>query len=147
MKRLSLLTLGAVLLGLAACSDSDNPDNPDNPDNNSQQSQPTTSAPTSQPQTQAGKPLSSAQQQALAEGKELPTQGTVLELMHAAGYTYMNVDIGSNELVWIAAATIRVKPQQKVKWTDAAVMHNFASKSLHRSFDKILFVSNAAVFE
>jgi hypothetical protein len=42
---------------------------------------------------------------------------------------------------------MRVKQQDNVQWADAAVMKNFASKSLHRTFDEILFVSNASVIQ
>ena len=68
-------------------------------------------------------------------------------MMHAAGYTYMNIETGTGQPMWIAASMMRVKPEQNIKWTDAAVMNNFTSKSLHRTFDKILFVSNAQVIE
>ena len=78
---------------------------------------------------------------------DAPKQGAVLEMMHAAGYTYMQVDVGADKPVWIAATMMRVKPQDKVQWADAAVMRNFDSKTLHRTFDEILFVSNASVIQ
>jgi hypothetical protein len=59
----------------------------------------------------------------------------------------MQVDVGADKPMWIAATMMRVQPQQKVKWTDAAMMKNFPSKTLHRTFDEILFVSNAQVVE
>lgn len=130
---------------LVACSDS----------SNKQDAKSDTAAPEAQapadPTMQQGaaqqgqKPLSAAQQAAIAAAKDLPREGTVLELMHASGYTYMSVDIGQDQPLWIAASMMRVKPQQKVTWSDAAVMNNFQSKSLHRTFDQILFVSNAQV--
>jgi len=76
---------------------------------------------------------------------DMPTQGTVLEMMHAAGYTYMKLDTGADKPIWIAATMMRVQPKDKVQWADAAVMRNFASKSLHRTFDEILFVSSASI--
>lgn len=91
--------------------------------------------------------LSQSQMAAIAAAKSIPKQGTVLDMMHAAGYTYMQVDTGNGKPLWIAATMMRVKPQQKVQWGDAAMMTNFTSKTLHRTFDKILFVSNAQVIE
>jgi hypothetical protein len=91
--------------------------------------------------------LSQSQMAAIAAAKSIPKQGTVLDMMHAAGYTYMQVDTGDGKPLWIAATMMRVKPQQKVQWGDAAMMTNFTSKTLHRTFDKILFVSNAQVIE
>lgn len=91
--------------------------------------------------------LSQSQMEAIAAAKPIPKQGTVLDMMHAGGYTYMQVDTGDGKPLWIAATMMRVKPQQKVQWSDAALMSNFTSKTLHRTFDKILFVSNAQVIQ
>jgi len=57
----------------------------------------------------------------------------------------MDVDTGNDKSVWIAAAMMRIKIGDTIKWTDAAVMRDFKSSSLHRTFDEILFVSNASV--
>lgn len=138
------LTIACALgLALIACSDADN----------KQAAQSTQSDAATAPATQASgqqqgqRQLSPSQQAAIAAAKDLPKQGKVMEMMHAAGYTYMSVDAGTDKPLWIAASMMRVKPEQTVKWTDAAVMNNFASKSLHRTFDQILFVSNAQVVE
>ncbi len=137
MKQLYILALSAALSGLVACSDSDD----------DKSSQPAATAPAQQTQQQqpAGKSLSPAQQQAINEAKGMPKQGIVKEMLHSAGYTYMDVDIGNGKSIWIAAATMRIKNGDKVQWTDAAVMRNFKSSSLHRTFDEILFVSNASM--
>lgn len=139
MKQLSILALSAALLGLVACSDS----------GDGKPAQPVADAP-AQPSTQqqpTGKPLSPAQQQAVDDAKGMAKQGVVKEMLHASGYTYMNVDTGAGKSVWIAATTMRVKNGNTVKWADAAVMRNFNSKALHRTFDEILFVSNASVIQ
>ena len=138
MNRRNLSIACALSLALIACSDSDN----------KQAAQTETAAPATQTPAQPGQQqLSPSQQAALAAAKDLPKQGKVLEMMHAAGYTYMNVDTGTGQPMWIAASMMRIKPEQNIKWTDATVMNNFTSKSLHRTFDKILFVSNAQVIE
>jgi hypothetical protein len=135
MKKLFVLALGAVLLGLLGCSEST--------DSQSQ----TAAEPQQQSTAPAGHKLSPQQQAAVDAAKGLPKQGTVKEMMHAAGYTYMSVDTGADKPVWIAATMMRVKPEDKVQWGDAAVMRNFKSSSLHRTFDEILFVSNASVVQ
>lgn len=142
MNRRNLSIVCALSLALIACSDSDNKET-----TQSKTAAPATQAPTQPSQAQGQRPLSASQQAALAAAKDLPKQGKVLEMMHAAGYTYMNVDTGTGQPMWIAASMMRIKPEQNVKWTDAAVMNNFTSKSLHRTFDQILFVSNAQVVE
>ena len=138
MNHRNLSIVCALSLALIACSDSDNKET----------TQSKSAAPTTQTPAQPGQQqLSPSQQAALAAAKDLPKQGKVLEMMHAAGYTYMIIDAGTGQPMWIAASMMRIKPEQNIKWTDAAVMNNFTSKSLHRTFDKILFVSNAQVIE
>jgi hypothetical protein len=134
-----LSTVCVLGLALIACSDSDN--------KQAAQTKNAAQAPAQSAQQPGQRQLSATQQAAIAAAKNLPKQGKVLEIMHAAGYTYMNVDAGTGKPMWIAASMMRVKPEQNIKWTDAAVMNNFTSKSLHRTFDKILFVSNAQVVE
>ena len=133
-----LTTICALSLTILACSDSEN-----NQTSQTESAAPATQAPAQPSQQQ----LSPSQLAAIDAAKNLPKQGKVLEIMHASGYTYMNVDAGTGKPMWIAASMMRIKPQQNVKWTDAAVMNNFTSKSLHRTFDQILFVSNAKVIE
>lgn len=138
MKRFSLLALSAVMFSLLGCSEST--------DTQQAQTEQSAAQPAAPATTQA--PALNAQQQAAVNAaKDMPKQGTVTEMMHAAGYTYMNVDTGDGKKVWIAATMMRVKPQNKVQWSDAAAMRNFNSKSLHRTFDEILFVSNASVIQ
>lgn len=69
--------------------------------------------------------------------------GTVVKVMHSAGYTYMEVELGDKK-TWVAATTMKIKSGDTVKWQGASVMKNFSSKSLHRTFEEILFVSHAS---
>ncbi|MCF6336454.1 MAG: hypothetical protein L3J84_00675 [Gammaproteobacteria bacterium] len=136
MKQLYILALGTALLSLLACSDSDDDKSP----------QPAATAPVEQTQ-QPGTKLNPAQQKAIDDAKGMPKQGVVKTMLHSSGYTYMDVDTGNDKSVWIAAAIMRIKIGDTVKWTDAAVMRDFKSSSLHRTFDEILFVSNASVVQ
>ncbi len=78
----------ALGLALIACSDSDN----------KQAAQSKVAAPATQAPAQPGQQqLSPTQQAAIAAAKDLPKQGKVLEMMHAAGYTYMNIDAGTGK--------------------------------------------------
>lgn len=77
--------------------------------------------------------------------KELhPGGGKVLKVMHASGYTYMQVEV-DGQPTWAASTAMKVSTGDKVKWADAAVMQNFTSNTLHQTFDQILFVSNASL--
>lgn len=96
----------------------------------------------------AGAPNTSMQSAAPAATQSLqgdiPKSGKVIKAMHAGGYTYMQLENGGREF-WIAATMMNVKRDDQVAWADAALMKNFKSPSLRRTFDEILFVSNASV--
>ncbi|OGT29071.1 MAG: hypothetical protein A2W28_04125 [Gammaproteobacteria bacterium RBG_16_51_14] len=67
--------------------------------------------------------------------------GIVLETIDAANYTYLNID-ENGEKYWIAAPQMSVAAGEKVNFTTQMEMTNFTSKTLDRTFDKILFVGN-----
>ncbi|WP_275097253.1 hypothetical protein [Sedimenticola hydrogenitrophicus] len=68
-------------------------------------------------------------------------QGQVKFVQQAGGYTYAEVttDLGP---VWVAANRSAVEVGQQVSWRDGAVMRNFHSKALDRSFPEIIFISS-----
>ncbi|RRJ85276.1 GW dipeptide domain-containing protein [Aestuariirhabdus litorea] len=68
-------------------------------------------------------------------------QGTVVEALNAGGYTYAQVNTNGQQL-WIAGPQTAVQAGQNISWGQGAVMTNFTSKSLGRTFDQILFVSS-----
>ncbi len=66
--------------------------------------------------------------------------GKVLETMDSGGYTYMQVDTGASQ-PWVAVPQSQVKVGQEVTYQPGMVMNNFASKTLNRTFDSIVFSS------
>lgn len=70
-----------------------------------------------------------------------PNTGKVLQAMQAGGYTYAEVET-EGQKVWMAGGQIPLKAGDTVQWGNYAVMNNFNSKSLNRTFDQILFVDN-----
>jgi hypothetical protein len=70
-----------------------------------------------------------------------PNTGKILQLSHAAGYTYAEVQAAGDQKVWMAGAPLQLKLGDRVQWGDYAVMQNFTSKALGRTFDQILFVN------
>jgi len=66
--------------------------------------------------------------------------GKVLETMDSGGYTYMKVDTGDSQ-PWVAIPQSQVKVGQEITYQPGMVMNNFASKSLNRTFDSIVFSS------
>lgn len=75
----------------------------------------------------------------------MPNTGKVLQVQQAGGYTYAEVEVDGGQKVWIAGGPIQIKPGDSVQWGDYAVMQNFNSKSLGRTFDQILFVNTWGV--
>jgi hypothetical protein len=65
-------------------------------------------------------------------------KGKVVQTMDAAGYTYVEVDEKGQKL-WVAVMQTKVKPGDVVEFPDSPPMVNFQSKTLKRTFDKIIF--------
>jgi starvation-inducible outer membrane lipoprotein len=70
---------------------------------------------------------------------QAPTHGAVEEVISSAGYSYLKVNL-NNKQVWLAAPETEVKQQDKITWVGGAVMYNFESPTLNRTFDEIVFV-------
>ena len=70
--------------------------------------------------------------------------GTVVETMNTAGYTYVQVDTGK-EKIWAAAPEFQVKVGDLVTVPQGALMQNYQSKTLNRTFEQIYFVSGIYV--
>lgn len=67
--------------------------------------------------------------------------GTVAETIDSGGYVYIKLENGT----WIAANTFAVSKGDKIQYSGAMEMNDFSSKSLDRTFESILFVSEASL--
>ena len=65
-------------------------------------------------------------------------KGEVLEIKEVESYTYLRLKTADGE-VWAAVTRAPVKKGAQVTIDNPMVMNNFASKSLNRTFDKIIF--------
>jgi len=76
------------------------------------------------------------------KSQEIPAgighKGKVISTMDAAGYTYVEVEENGQKL-WVAVMQTKVKVGDIVEFPDSPPMVNFQSKSLKRTFDKIIF--------
>jgi len=70
-----------------------------------------------------------------------PVTGTVAETLESGGYVYMRLENG----VWIAANTFAVSEGDTIQYAGAMEMNDFQSNSLDRTFESILFVSEASL--
>ena len=94
------------------------------------------------PTTQAAKP--SAQTAPAAPQQSPGKTGKVLETMDAAGYTYVQVDTGS-ETFWAAAPQFAVAVGDDVVVPEGMPMPDYHSKTLDRNFDMVYFVPSVMV--
>jgi hypothetical protein len=87
---------------------------------------------------------------AAMKSQQLPTpagpmrSGTVMSTMNAAGYTYVEVE-EKGQKVWVAAMEKKVAVGDRVEFSDVPPMANFTSKTLNRTFDKIIFATQLFV--
>jgi len=65
----------------------------------------------------------------------------VLETINSGGYTYIKVQEGSDKY-WIAMTQREVKKGDSIKYNEQGWMQQFYSKTLNRTFEKILFASD-----
>jgi len=97
------------------------------------------------PQTQAAKPSAQMAPAAPAAPQQAPGKsGKVVETMDAAGYTYVQVDTGS-ETFWAAAPQFPVKVDDDVVVPEGMPMPDYHSKTLDRTFDMVYFVPSIMV--
>lgn len=80
------------------------------------------------------------------EEEDMPHEGTVLEVVQASVYTYLHVD-GPAGKQWIAGPQGQYAQGQRIRYSRGTPMENFYSRSLDRSFERILFVENMAPSE
>ena len=66
--------------------------------------------------------------------------GRVINAEHSGPYSYLEVQVNGGSF-WLAASRSDVAPGDVVRWGDGAVMQNFHSKALGRTFEQIVFVS------
>jgi len=95
---------------------------------------------TAKPSEQAAKPAPEVAPVPAAVGKT----GKVTETMNAAGYTYIQVDTGS-EKFWAAAPEFSVKAGDDVVVPEGMPMPDYHSKTLDRTFEMVYFVPNVMV--
>jgi hypothetical protein len=64
--------------------------------------------------------------------------GKVVESMNSGGYTYVNLEKDGKN-TWVAIPTSKVLVGQELSFFPGAVMMNFKSKTLDRTFENIIF--------
>lgn len=71
-------------------------------------------------------------------------KGKVVSTMDAAGYTYLEVE-EKGQKIWVAIMQTKVKVGEEVEFPDSPPMLNFHSKTLNRTFEKIIFAPGVRI--
>jgi hypothetical protein len=66
--------------------------------------------------------------------------GQVLSVIQVPGYTYVEVRNNGRNL-WLAGNPVELAKGEIVSWADSAMMRNFESKALNRTFEELMFVA------
>ena len=96
------------------------------------------------PSSQAPAERTADKMQLAAANDQMPRSGKVLSSIDASIYTYIELTKNGKN-IWIAAPTVKVKKGDTVRFSEGAVMSNFFSKSLNRTFESVIFVGKAEV--
>lgn len=73
------------------------------------------------------------------------SQGAVREILESGGYTYVRVE-SEGASIWLAGPPTDVSEGQVVTWPSSSMtMRDFSSRTLGRTFEEILFVSEIRV--
>jgi len=91
-----------------------------------------------------GPQKSAAEQSAAMQPEASQKAGKVLETMNSGGYTYVQVDTGS-EKIWAATTEFSVKVGDPVVIPAGMPMANFHSPTLNRTFEVVYFVPGIRV--
>ncbi|KAF0220378.1 MAG: OB-fold tRNA/helicase-type nucleic acid binding [Geobacteraceae bacterium] len=90
-------------------------------------------------------PVSSARPAAIPPHEAKPPQeaapisGRVVQTMNSGGYSYVLVKQKGEEKIWLAIPQTQVVVGEQMTFGGGMEMINFQSKSLNRTFDKIIF--------
>lgn len=87
--------------------------------------------------TYAGPQQPAAESPRMNQGMS-PLSGKVVETMDSGGYTYVNIE-SSGKKTWVAVPKTKVAVGQNISFLPGAVMNNFQSKTLDRTFESIVF--------
>lgn len=86
----------------------------------------------------AGHPAMTSQAASAEQAEPAPLSGKVVETMDAGGYTYVCIE-NSGEKTWVAIPQTKVAKNTVMFFKPGYTMESFNSKSLNRTFDKIVF--------
>ncbi|OGT98309.1 MAG: hypothetical protein A2X80_12435 [Geobacteraceae bacterium GWB2_52_12] len=145
MKKTALVVLSIAALALAGCKD-----------------KPKTEAPVAAPQhgqmpaampgaaqVGAGAAAKGVDPHAGMKAQDVPAgtgkKATVAQTMNSGGYTYIEAADEKGAKVWLALPELKIAKGDKIEYPEAPAMDNFHSKTLNKTFEKILFIPGVRI--
>ena len=129
MKKIVLSLLVIAALAFAGCKEKPKTEAPQQP--------------AAQGQMPPGHP-GGADPHAGMKAQEIPAgagqKGKVTQTMNSGGYTYVEAANDKGEKVWMALPEFKVAVGDTIEYPVAPPMVNFQSKTLNKTFDKIMFI-------
>ncbi len=79
------------------------------------------------------------------DAEKMPNnEGIVVSMIDTTGYTYIELE-NNGKSFWIAAPTTKVEAGDHIRFVESMAMNNFTSKTLDRTFHRLIFVSSTMV--
>ena len=151
MKKTIVMLLAVLAITAVGCQKKEEAAKPAAPQAAAQavapQTAPQAAPQASVPQSPAGAPAGANPHAGLKLKEMTPGtghKGKVLQVIDAGSYTYLEVQEKGQKL-WVAALKAKVSKGETVEFPDSKPMENFQSKSLNKTFDKIIFADSLKV--
>lgn len=137
MKKTALVVLSIAALALAGCKDKPKTEIPSAAPQQGQM-------PAGHPSVAPGTAAPGGDPHAGMKALEIPAgagkKATVTQTMNSGGYTYVEAADEKGVKVWLALPEIKVAKGDKIEYPETPPMANFHSKTLNKTFEKILFI-------
>ncbi|MBV5339683.1 MAG: hypothetical protein J0665_08985 [Deltaproteobacteria bacterium] len=139
---LSIAVLSIAALALAGCQDKPKIEIPTAVPQQGQM-------PAGHPAVSPGAAVPGGDPHAGMKALEIPAgtgkKATVTQTMNSGGYTYVEAADEKGEKVWLALPEMKVVKGDKIEYPESPPMVNFHSKTLNKTFEKILFIPGIRV--
>ena len=142
MKKTALVILSIAALAAAGCKDKPKTEAPQ---------QPAAGAPAQMPAGQPGAAQPGGDPHAGMKAQEIPAgvgkKGKITQTMNAGGYTYVEAADDKGVKVWLALPEMKLTVGTTIEYPETPPMQNFQSKTLNKTFEKIMFVPGIRVLK
>ncbi len=144
MKKTALVLLVIAALALAGCKDKPKTEVPAAAPQQSQMpaGHPGGQMPAGQP---AGDPHAGMKAQEIPAGAG--KKAKVTQTMNSGGYTYVEAADEKGQKLWLALPEMKVSVGDNIEYPETPPMVNFQSKTLKKTFDKILFIPGIRILK